>query len=215
MALPPEATKTDGATPDTGVVVKKSVLTFVGLAGVVAALTIMFYCMRAVMEIGGTCASGQSATAIVHPCPTGVGGLMTGSILLGLVFLAIYAMNAIGPNLTLFAWPALFLSLGWNFLEFGVNPPTGSGPVWGWLLCGVVFVVMGAGPLVLGIAGLKNMHETKVGARVQSMGSDAAATRNLRMYAWGLQIAAIVFGIWVGIQIYEWGTGATVTISFG
>ena len=28
------------------------------------------------------------------------------------------------------AWPALFLSLGWNFLEYGVNPPEafGDGP---------------------------------------------------------------------------------------
>ena len=25
--------------------------------------------------------------------------------------------------LAAFAWPALFLSLGWNFFEFGFNPP--------------------------------------------------------------------------------------------
>jgi hypothetical protein len=50
--------------------------------------------------------------------------------------------------LPLLAWPALFLSLGWNFLEFGVQPP-GGGLAWGWLVPGVMFVLMGGGPLWL------------------------------------------------------------------
>jgi hypothetical protein len=55
--------------------------------------------------------------------------------------------------LPLLAWPALFLSLGWNFLEYGIRPPGGqSGPEIGWLICGVVFVAIGAVPLVIGIS---------------------------------------------------------------
>ena len=48
----------------------------------------------------------------------------------------------------LLAWPALFLSLGWNFLEFGFDPPgEDDGLVWGWIVCGVVFWLMGGLPL--------------------------------------------------------------------
>jgi hypothetical protein len=46
-------------------------------------------------------------------------------------------------GLAALAWPALFLSLGWNFLEYGIAPPGSGGIVWGWLIPGVVFVVMG------------------------------------------------------------------------
>ena len=43
----------------------------------------------------------------------------------------------------------MFLSLGWNFLEFGINPPPPeTGLVWGWLICGVLFVAMGGIPLL-------------------------------------------------------------------
>ena len=52
-------------------------------------------------------------------------------------------------SLVFLAWPALFLSLGWNFLEYGFFPPEG-GWVWSWLFCGVLFVLMGAVPLVIG-----------------------------------------------------------------
>jgi hypothetical protein len=41
-------------------------------------------------------------------------------------------------------WSALFLSLGWNFWEYGLA----DGPVWGWIICGVVFVLMGGLPLM-------------------------------------------------------------------
>jgi hypothetical protein len=44
--------------------------------------------------------------------------------------------------------------LGWNFLEFGVRPPEGSGPVWGWIVCAVLFLLMGGIPLVPALAGL-------------------------------------------------------------
>jgi hypothetical protein len=53
--------------------------------------------------------------------------------------------------LVLLAWPALFISLGWNFLQYGIAPPAElepeGGPIWGWLIPGVVFVLMGAVPL--------------------------------------------------------------------
>ena len=47
----------------------------------------------------------------------------------------------------------LFLSLGWNFLSYGVfNTPEGEGIVWSWAFCGVLFVLMGGVPLVGGLS---------------------------------------------------------------
>jgi hypothetical protein len=61
-----------------------------------------------------------------------------------------------GPKLVALAWPALFLALGWNFLEYAFDPPPpDDGVVWGWLICGVVFVAMGGIPLLLVLANAK------------------------------------------------------------
>jgi hypothetical protein len=152
--------------------VKRSVLAFVGLTGAVASLTILFLCMRSVMDVGGVCGSGNTVSVPRVQCPTGVPGLMFGSIFGGLVFLALYATSAIGPNLVLFAWPALFLSLGWNFLEYGIDPPGGGGAEFGWLLCGVIFVLMGGVPLVIAI------QAWRTGRASRLHGVDAARVRD-------------------------------------
>jgi hypothetical protein len=133
---------------------RDAVWTFVGLAGASGCLTILWLSMRAVMDIGGTCASG-GPFEIARPCPKGVAGLVPLSILGGLVFFGLYLFkNRLGgPNLAILAWPALFLSLGWNFLQFGLDPPGDQGVVGGWIFCGIVFVLMGAGPLVPVLSG--------------------------------------------------------------
>jgi len=125
--------------------VVRSVLTFVSLAGVAAALTWLFLGMRAVMQVGGSCGSG-GPYEIATPCPQGVPLVMVGGIFGGLICLAVYAFKGLpfGPRLTLLAWPALFLSLGWNFFEFGLKTP---GLSYSWLFCGVLFAVMGGVPL--------------------------------------------------------------------
>jgi putative oligomerization/nucleic acid binding protein len=165
---------------------KRWVLMVVGLAGTVACLTILFLCMRSVMDIGGRCVSGNSGLALPE-CPTGVPGLMIGSIFLGLGLLFVYAVNAVRPNLTWLAWPALFLSLGWNFLQYGIDPPgPESGPVWGWLVCAVLFIVMGGGPLVLGFAAVRNgefVRERVPGAKAAHARATAVARRVTRQPA--------------------------------
>lgn len=130
---------------------------FVSLAGVSAALTILFLSMRSVMKIGGACASGQTAFEIVHPCPHGVPLLMLGAVWGGLLFAGLYAWQSFRngvPSLVALLWPALFLSLGWNFLQYGISPPGDGGLVWGWLVCAVVFILMGGIPLVAILPGL-------------------------------------------------------------
>ncbi len=131
--------------------VRRVVLMFVGLVIVTTGLTVVFLSMRAVMDIGGTCASG-GPYVIAQECPDGAAAMLPLGIIGGLLGLWMYALSAAklpGPRLTLLAWSALFLSLGWNFWEYGLNPPDGSdGVVWGWIICGVAFVAMGGFPLL-------------------------------------------------------------------
>ena len=58
-----------------------------------------------------------------------------GGFLGGGVMCLIYALKVVKyriPSFLAFAWPALFLSLGWNFLEFGLDPPgEEAGLAWG------------------------------------------------------------------------------------
>ena len=124
---------------------------FVTLAGVACALTLLYLGMRPVMDIGGACASGGPYVPRVT-CPEGVPLLMTGSVWGGLIFLGLYMRSTSKhdvPTLVGFAWPALFLSLGWNFLDYGIDPPGGGGLVWGWLVCAVFFALMGGLPLLV------------------------------------------------------------------
>ncbi len=127
-----------------------SLLIFFTLAAVVCGMTMLFLGMRSVMEVGGSCGSG-GPYVYVRPCPSGVPLAMIGGIWGGVAaFLAyLYLTFRYGvPSWIWLAWPALFLSLGWNFVEFGFDPP-GGGLEWGWIVCGVLFAVMGGGPLLL------------------------------------------------------------------
>jgi hypothetical protein len=74
--------------------------------------------LRSVTAEGGSCADGGPS----EPCPSGTGTAL------------------------LLAWPALFLTLGWDFLADGFDPPMGEEVAGGYLVCGAVFVLMGAGP---------------------------------------------------------------------
>lgn len=133
------------------VIVRRVAVMFIGLAIATTGLTLVFLGMRAVMDVGGYCASG-GPYVVAQQCPEGTAALLPLGIFGGLIGVWMYAVTSSklpGPRLTLLAWSALFLSLGWNFWEYGLNPPDGStGLVWGWIICGVVFVVMGAFPLV-------------------------------------------------------------------
>ena len=138
------------AQPSVAGKIKAAILIFIGLAGATAGITLLYLGMRSVMDIGGACASGGPFVP-VQPCPEGVPVLMIGGIWGGIVFLGIYVWQAFKnhvPSFLAFAWPALFLSLGWNFLDFGLDPPGGGGLEWGWLTCAIVFGLMGGLPLV-------------------------------------------------------------------
>jgi hypothetical protein len=124
------------------------------VAGLAMSLTLVVLSMRAVMGVGGFCAEGGPYIIDTH-CPEGVPLLITGGIFGLFVFGGLMAWKGSvigGPygGLVLLAWPVLFLSLGWNFLEFAFNPPgpPGQGIIWGWLIPGVLFVIMGVVPVL-------------------------------------------------------------------
>ena len=127
---------------------------FVGMAGFAACLTVVSRSMRAVMDIGGYCAEG-GPYEIARPCPDGVPALMIGGIWGGVLFLGVYAYGRRGTGTMsrlLFAWTALFAALGWNFLEYGIDPPDQPGIVWGWLIPGILFELMSGLPFLPFIA---------------------------------------------------------------
>jgi hypothetical protein len=130
-----------------------------GVAGLAFSITVLWYGMRAVMDVGGFCASGGPYEIDVV-CPDAVIATTPLSILGGLlaIGLMIWGGSALGGSwigLAFLAWPALFISLGWNFLQYGFFPP-GGGWVWSWLFCGVLFVLMGAIPLVIAISAMRD-----------------------------------------------------------
>ncbi len=133
-------------------------------------LTILFLAMRGVLDLGGMVAKG-GPYEIAHPAPdywwifpvsiigmllivfTSIGMFSFGS---GLGNSASFPFTRQGYSpqgysrvslVALFFWPAIFLSLGWNFCEYGFF--AGEGLVWGWIICGVVFILMGGLPLYL------------------------------------------------------------------
>jgi len=127
----------------------------IAAAGLATSITVLFLGMRAVMDIGGACASGGPYVP-VQPCPEGVALLMPAGMLglFGFGALVLHGGGRLGggwAGLVLLAWPALFISLGWNFLQYGLAPPADlepdGGPIWGWLIPGVIFVLMGGVPL--------------------------------------------------------------------
>ena len=131
------------------------------LAGITlgtACLTLVFLGMRSVMEIGGACAEGGPYVA-VQPCPDGAALALIGGVfgLFAAAGLMIWFGSRLGAGyvfLVFLGWPALFISLGFNFLQFGLNPPGGESAVeWGFVVPGVMFWLMGGLPLVFGILG--------------------------------------------------------------
>jgi hypothetical protein len=108
--------------------------------------------MRAVMDVGGACADGGPYVS-ARSCPDGAPGAMFLGMLGLFVFGAIAGYNGqriggIWTAIPLLAWCGLFLSLGWNFLDYGLfNPPAETGAEVGFLIPGVLFVLMGGVPL--------------------------------------------------------------------
>ncbi len=124
----------------------KSIGSLVGIGGVAFSITLLSQSMRAVEAVGGYCASG-GPYQIRQQCPNGVAGTFPLAIIGGLIFLGLFVFCASdrGRSVAMLAWSALFLTLAWNFIDYGVKGGSGGGA--GFLIPGVLFVLMGAAPL--------------------------------------------------------------------
>ena len=124
----------------------------IGVAAGAAAVTLLSRVMRSVTAVGGSCADGGPYVS-AQPCPDGAGAVIGLLVVLVPLFLGGTgwgAHRAQAPDPVLLGWPALFLTLGWSFLDDGFDPPPGAGGIGpSYVICGVVFVLMGAAPLLL------------------------------------------------------------------
>jgi putative oligomerization/nucleic acid binding protein len=144
------------------------------LAGIglgTTSITLLFLGMRAVMDVGGACADGGPYVS-AQPCPAGVPLAMIGGMfgLFGSAGLIVWFGSRIGvgaASIVALGWPLLFLSLGFNFLDYAFHPPdTEATPVWGWLIPGALFWLMGGAPLAVGIAAWRQARAGRPGNRL-------------------------------------------------
>ena len=183
---------------------KATVWIFLTLAGVACAMTSLYLGMRMVMEIGGACASGNTPFEPTRPCPQGTGLLVGASIPIGLVLMGGYVLGTSRyriPSFALLAWPALFLSLGWNFLEFGLNPPGGGGPAWGWLVCAILFMLMGGLPLLGFVKPTIQAFKGDGGPDPGPNEPLAGRSHGVKWYWLVVQLAAVATGIYAGVEL--------------
>jgi hypothetical protein len=130
----------------------------VGIAIGSMSITLLFLGMRAVMDVGGACADGGPYVT-AQPCPTGVPVAMLAAMLglfaaAGLIMWFGSRIGGMAPAVVALGWPVLFIALGWNFLDYAFHAPDGEpGPVWGWLIPGVLFILIGAAPVVVAVWG--------------------------------------------------------------
>jgi hypothetical protein len=104
-------------------------------------LALAGYAMLSVLSVGGSCGSGNTVYVIRQQCPD-VALFLTWVPFTGLIAvgIAVALAGGIGVQLRVWAWPALFI--GGGVLFFYLPGIVG-------ILCGILFLVMGAVPLIL------------------------------------------------------------------
>ena len=197
------------ATPDEATPVRPLAWSLVAVSafGVSACIAALFMGMRGVMDLGGWVAAG-GPYEIASPAPDWVWivpvSIVAGVAFGGLNFVA--AWRAGGFTLLPFIWTALFFSLGWNFLEYGFRPPEGDGPVWGWIVCGVVFWLM-AIPAVPSFYGGKYLFgRLGVTAAFQPLNAATGAPEQAPPHRVGylvMNVVAIAAGVVAGLYLFR------------
>ena len=115
-------------------------------AGLGASLIIVVLGGMATMDEGGFVASG-GPYEIARPVPEGFWLLPVAFIGIWVFTIAhgIFASRIGGFGLAYAVWCALWTSIGATTLWYGIAPPGDGGLVWGWLIMGAVFLLVGLG----------------------------------------------------------------------
>lgn len=116
-------------------------VTFQAGSALIAGISLawLFYGMRAVMEVGGSCADGGPYVS-AQPCPDGavLMGIGTPFMMLFVIGATFTAIISSTPLPVFPMWAVLFTTLGANFLEFGFEDPKSAS----WIFCGFMFLAM-------------------------------------------------------------------------
>jgi len=199
-----------------------------------AAITLLSRILRSVTAVGGSCADG-APYVLAQPCPSGTGTALLFLFPCALLCLVggLWGASVLeAPPALWLGWPALFLTLGWNFLEDGFDPPMGGSIAVGYVVCGVVFVLMGAGPLLfwrsiargsrrtpatvpprradddpassaMSVAG----HAGRGGHAARAGGPGSEPEQPRRTTGWWLYyLLAAALGVYGGLQLFDWVT---------
>jgi hypothetical protein len=166
-------------------------------------LTLVYHAMRGVMDLGGFVAYG-GPYVIAHEAPGWVWVFpLSIFLMLASVFMSLgTSSKTSGPNLMSLSWSALFIALGWNFVEYGFSLRTGHGIQWGWAVCALIFVIMGLAPLVLILGAFrKALRDRRSGTPRYPVDGDR------REVSWGLsltaQAAVAAAGVLLGILFFR------------
>ena len=130
-----------------------------GIAAGAAAITLLSMLLRSSTALGGSCADGDAALAD-GPCRSHTGAALLIAVACALLCLLAVSWGAsvLGAPRPLFlAWPVLALTLGWNFLRDGFDPPMGEGLALGYVVGGVVFLILGTAPLLLRLSAARDV----------------------------------------------------------
>ena len=171
-------------------------------------VTCLYLGSRGVMRLGGFVASG-GPYVIAHPAPNWI-WILPVSILLGMIFFFVNLATAPGlegPNLVAFFWSAVFTSLGWNFLEFGLHPPGGQGLSWGWLVCAIFFLPMGLIPLVFMFSSMANTLRELSAQKKSYPDPLLLGRKTARLNNWlgslAAQVLVVALGIYCGFTFFR------------
>ena len=183
MSLP------DPAVPTSGRRVGVLVACVLGLG---VSMTWTFLSLRVGLGVGGPCAEGGPHVPL-QACPDGSALIAVAiplMLLSALVGTAV-ALSVSAPNLFVPMWAALFGSLSWNFLDYGVT--TLGSPVWSWVICGVAFAVV-ALPAVYAMA---------LGLRATLVPRDGATGRPESRKWYGLYPVLGAAGVLLGVLTFN------------
>lgn len=155
----------------------------------------LYFPMRAVLDVGGSCAEG-GPYVIETQCPAGSTlFLMLGTPLwFAGVFIGLFAAATISAPQPIFAgWALLFGALGWNFMDYAFNADPNGSIVASWLVCGIVFWLM-ALPGAAIFAGGQLLGGRKI--------TDAPGSG----WGWvGMYVVLMALGWWLGsVSLHAW-----------
>jgi Short C-terminal domain len=167
------------------------VIVIVGLAGVVAQCIGLPDLLKT-----GTCASGNTPYVIAHPCPSGTGGyigLFGGGMTIAILAMvaASFSGNGLFGGAALLLWGAQFAGVGATVLVWALTH--GNGPAGSKLasyIIAIVFIPMGAIPLLFGIRGWIGGAGDKMSER-RSKVADAVVSRVDELQRYGQNQARI------------------------